>query len=91
MTLLVNLVANGMSTAEILAEYTDLEADDVAQANAYAAALGSFIALEPYAFGANASSALNSCRTSSPCARSASASSDVWMPGHALRHRSARS
>ena len=38
-SLLVNLVANGMSTAEILAEYPDLEADDIQQALAYAAAL----------------------------------------------------
>jgi uncharacterized protein (DUF433 family) len=37
--LLVNLVANGMSTEEILAEYPDLEVDDVRQALHYAAAL----------------------------------------------------
>jgi uncharacterized protein (DUF433 family) len=30
--LLVNLVANGMSTEEILAEYPDLEVEDVRQA-----------------------------------------------------------
>jgi uncharacterized protein (DUF433 family) len=37
--LLVNLVANGMSTSEILKEYPDLEAGDIQQALAYAAAL----------------------------------------------------
>jgi uncharacterized protein (DUF433 family) len=37
--LLVNLVANGMSTEEILREYPDLEAGDIQQALAYAAAL----------------------------------------------------
>ena len=37
--LLVNLVANGMSIPEILEEYPDLEAEDVKQAMAYAAAL----------------------------------------------------
>jgi len=35
--LIVNLVANGMSTEEILAEYPDLEAEDVQQALRYAA------------------------------------------------------
>ncbi len=38
-SLLVNLVANGMSIPEILEEYPDLEAEDVKQATAYAAAL----------------------------------------------------
>ena len=38
-SLLVNLVANGMSTPEILAEYPNLEAEDIQQALAYAAAL----------------------------------------------------
>jgi uncharacterized protein (DUF433 family) len=38
-SLLVNLVANGMSTPEILREYPDVEAEDVQQALAYAAAL----------------------------------------------------
>jgi uncharacterized protein (DUF433 family) len=37
--LLVNLVANGMSTEEILREYPDLEVEDVRQALQYAAAL----------------------------------------------------
>jgi uncharacterized protein (DUF433 family) len=37
--LLVNLIANGMRTDEILAEYPDLEAEDVRQALQYAAAL----------------------------------------------------
>ena len=37
--LLVNLVANGMPTEEILREYPDLEAEDVRQALSYAAAL----------------------------------------------------
>ena len=37
--LLVNLVANGMRTEEILAEYPDLEVEDVRQALQYAAAL----------------------------------------------------
>jgi len=35
--LVVNLVANGMSTAEIIEEYPDLEAEDVRQALRYAA------------------------------------------------------
>ena len=35
----VNLVANGMSVAEILAEHPDLEADDVRAALRYAASL----------------------------------------------------
>ena len=38
-SLLVNLVANGMSTPDILREYPDLEAADIQQALAYAAAL----------------------------------------------------
>jgi uncharacterized protein (DUF433 family) len=38
-SLIVNLVANGMSVAEILAEYPYLEADDVRQALQYAALL----------------------------------------------------
>ena len=38
-SLVVNLVANGMSTAEILKEYPDLEAEDIQQALAYAMAL----------------------------------------------------
>lgn len=35
----VNLVANGMTAAEIVAEYPDLEEEDVRQALAYAAAI----------------------------------------------------
>ena len=38
-SLVVNLVANGMTTQEILAEYPDLEAKDVRQALQYAASL----------------------------------------------------
>ncbi|MDF0673174.1 MAG: DUF433 domain-containing protein [Nitrospira sp.] len=38
-SLLVNLVANGMSAEEILKEYPLLEADDIRQALQYAAAL----------------------------------------------------
>lgn len=38
-SLVVNLVANGMSVNEILEEYPDLEGDDIRQALAYAAAL----------------------------------------------------
>ena len=38
-SLLVNLVANGMKTEEILCEYPDLEAEDLRQALGYAAAL----------------------------------------------------
>jgi uncharacterized protein (DUF433 family) len=38
-SLLVNLVANGMTTEQIVAEYPDLEADDVRQALHYAALL----------------------------------------------------
>jgi uncharacterized protein (DUF433 family) len=37
--LVVNLVANGMTTDEILADYPDLEAEDVRQALQYAAFL----------------------------------------------------
>jgi hypothetical protein len=37
--LVVNLVANGMSTDEISREYPDLEPDDVRQALSYASAL----------------------------------------------------
>lgn len=36
-SLIVNLVANGLSTAEIIAEYPDLEPEDVRQALQYAA------------------------------------------------------
>ncbi len=38
-SLVVNLVANGMSTEEILKEYPTLEAEDIRQALQYAAAL----------------------------------------------------
>ena len=38
-SLVVNLVANGMSTEEILREYPDLEAEDIRQALQYAAHL----------------------------------------------------
>ncbi len=38
-SLLVNLVANGLSTPEILQEYPDLEAEDIKRALAYTAAL----------------------------------------------------
>lgn len=37
--LVVNLVANGMSTEEILEDYPDLEPDDIRQALQYAALL----------------------------------------------------
>ena len=40
-SLVVNLVANGMTTDEILTEYPDLEADDVREALQYAASLAS--------------------------------------------------
>jgi uncharacterized protein (DUF433 family) len=36
-SLIVNLVANGMSVEEILGEYPDLEAEDIQQALHYAA------------------------------------------------------
>lgn len=36
-SLVVNLVANGMTVADIVAEYPDLEAEDVAEALRYAA------------------------------------------------------
>jgi uncharacterized protein (DUF433 family) len=36
---IVNLVANGMTTAQILADHPDLEQDDVRQALGYAAAI----------------------------------------------------
>ena len=38
-SLVVNLVANGMTTSEILREYPDLEAEDIRQALQYAASL----------------------------------------------------
>lgn len=38
-SLVVNMVANGMSTEEILKEYPDLEAEDIRQALQYAAFL----------------------------------------------------
>ena len=38
-SLVVNLVANGMTTDEILTEYPDLEAEDIRQALQYAATL----------------------------------------------------
>jgi uncharacterized protein (DUF433 family) len=37
--LLVNLVANGMSSEEIIREYPDIEPEDIRQALSYAAAL----------------------------------------------------
>jgi uncharacterized protein (DUF433 family) len=38
-SLIVNLVANGMTSDEILREYPDLEAEDIKQALQYAASL----------------------------------------------------
>ena len=38
-SLIVNLIANGMSIDEIVLEYPDLEPDDVRQALSYASAL----------------------------------------------------
>jgi uncharacterized protein (DUF433 family) len=40
-SLVVNLVANGMTTNEILIEYPDLEAGDIREALQYAASLAS--------------------------------------------------
>ena len=40
-SLIVNLVANGMTTDQILIEYPDLEADDIREALQYAASLAS--------------------------------------------------
>ena len=40
-SLAVNLVANGMTTDQILAEYPDLEPDDIREALQYAASLAS--------------------------------------------------
>ena len=37
--LIVNLVANGMSTADIIREYPELEAEDIRQALQYASVL----------------------------------------------------
>jgi uncharacterized protein (DUF433 family) len=37
--LVVNLVANGMTPAQIVAEYPDLEPDDIREALQYAASL----------------------------------------------------
>lgn len=37
--LVVNLVANGMSTADIMREYPELDAEDIRQALQYASAL----------------------------------------------------
>ncbi len=39
--LVINLVANGMSAEEIVAEYPDLDAEDIHQALQYAATLAS--------------------------------------------------
>ena len=39
--LVVNLIANGMTTDEILVEYPDLEAEDIREALQYAASLAS--------------------------------------------------
>lgn len=38
-SMVVNLVANGMTTAEILKEYPDLETEDIRQSLQYAASL----------------------------------------------------
>jgi uncharacterized protein (DUF433 family) len=40
-SLVLNLVANGMTTDQILVEYPDLEADDIREALQYAASLAS--------------------------------------------------
>jgi len=40
-SLVVNLVANGMSTGEIIREYPDLEPGDIRQALSYASGLAS--------------------------------------------------
>ena len=40
-SLIINLVANGMTTDGILAEYPDLETDDIREALQYAATLAS--------------------------------------------------
>jgi uncharacterized protein (DUF433 family) len=40
-SLIINLVANGMTADEILREYPDLEAEDIKQALQYAASLAS--------------------------------------------------
>ena len=40
-SLVVNLVANGMTTDEILSEYPDLEAEDIRESLQYAASLAS--------------------------------------------------
>jgi uncharacterized protein (DUF433 family) len=40
-SLVVNLVANGMTTDEIIAEYPDLEPEDIREALKYAASLAS--------------------------------------------------
>jgi len=40
-SLIINLVANGMTTDGILAEYPDLETDDIREALQYAATLDS--------------------------------------------------
>ena len=50
-SLVVNLVANGMSPDEIIAEYPDLEPEDVRQALQYAAALANE-ELHPFAASA---------------------------------------
>ena len=40
-SLVVNLIANGMTTNEIIAEYPDLEPEDIREALQYAASLAS--------------------------------------------------
>jgi len=46
-SLIVNLVANGMTVEEILDEYPDLEAEDIRQALRYAAWAADDIVYEP--------------------------------------------
>ena len=45
-SVIVNLVANGMTEAEILVEYPDLEAEDIRQALRYAACPSAHDAVE---------------------------------------------
>lgn len=62
----VNLVANGMTPAQIVAEHPDLEEEDVRQAQAYAAAIAEDEVMNAHARTVSSRSAMRS--RSSSCA-----------------------
>jgi len=51
-SLIVNLIANGMSFADIVAEYPDLTADDIRQALQYAAWTAGDVTFTPHRMAA---------------------------------------